>query len=95
MAASGLTEAEFRAFVAEIEAFARHLTAKERSFLTSILVRATVAMSVELPGNGDSPDTALQANLAYALWQATTTPGQAFIRNPQPVSERIASDERR
>ena len=95
MTGSMLTEAEFRAFVAALEGFARHLTAKERSFLTSILVRATVAMAAELPGDTDSPDTALPANLAYALWQSTVSSTSAFTRNPQPIPGPGVRDEER
>jgi hypothetical protein len=93
MTSAELTEAEFRAFADELEAFSRQLTAKERSFLTSILVRATVAMALELPGDADSPDTAMQANLAYALWQSMAAPDSGVTRNPLP--DRLARDERR
>jgi hypothetical protein len=93
MTVAVLTEAEFRVFAEELEAFSRQLTVKERSFLTTILVRATVAMSIELPGDRDSPDTAMQANLAYALWQSMASPGQALSRNPQPIPDHLARDE--
>lgn len=83
--ATTLTEAEFRIFADKLEGFAHRLSAKERSFLTGILVGATVAMAGDLPGHRDSGDGAIQVNLAYALWQSTLLPERAFSHNPLPI----------
>lgn len=81
-----LTEAEFRVFAEKLEVFANRLTAKERGFLTGILVGATVAMTTDLPGNPDSAGGAIQTNLAYALWHSTLSQDRVFVRNPLPVT---------
>jgi hypothetical protein len=87
-----LTEAEFRAFAEKLEAFANQLTAKERDFLTGILMGATVAMTLDLPGHPDSGDGAVQTNLAFALWQSTVSLERAFSRNPLPTGFRPQSE---
>ena len=88
---AALTEPEFRRFGERLEGFVRTLTPKERSFLTAILVRATLSGSLDLPSAGSHPDAALCADLAYALWMASLAPEQAITRNPQPMAPVLAA----
>lgn len=89
-----LTEPEFRRFGERLEEFVQTLSTKERSFLTTILVRATVTGSLDPPSAGSHSDAALCADLAYALWLASLAPDQGITRNPQPVVPELGAPGR-
>lgn len=80
-----LTEAEFRAFLERFESFSRLLTPNERLFLLSILARATAAPWHDPQWSGLRPESAIRADLTYALWQSTHSRTPPISLNPQPI----------
>ncbi|HLJ66847.1 MAG TPA: hypothetical protein VKX16_05760 [Chloroflexota bacterium] len=85
-----LTETEFHDFVDRLERFALGLSASQRVFLTTILLRAGTSQAGEVLSRAGHAGSPLHAHLAYAVWQSTYWDEEGISLNPLP----LARDER-
>lgn len=82
MQTSTMTEAELHEFVARFDRFTAQLKPPERDFITSILLRACTNHAPEPPVRGLHPDSAIHAQLAYAIWEFTRSADESISINP-------------